>query len=1020
MELVEENLVGLNTGSVRQVKYVLSNVCGDRDLGEYFERCVLNIERIVNLIMCEINSTKKDLAYWEGLSSASSLEIAYMRSQLYVYRMIFGKTDLDKKVPLSSRFHMTRDRVEKALRRFSTVMTGSAVTGSNTKTESNFEPKPASRAIIHEDVIQEDNTESNQYQTQPRRRNVNSPPRSTYRSSALSLTSMPDPSTEPKMFENVEKQIFVLRFDLQQLSCMLASVKESADHLKRIFNEVAVTTQRTVTSRAKHQPSFLHPKLADQFHCFAKERIQQSLSDLSSTLKTYDLRPVTLQNIHRPLHLEQPFSEVISEAMSNMWSSIESILKTNTLSATALEMLQSVRFMPEQETNSESRGFVQHVAIDHEDEEMNEIIRTFNEIDTLVHSLKDGEYPLQITDAYARRPSRLERLWLRDFVIIAACAAALSKLSGMYKDGTLQRMYVSCVELLAHGVKDHVIEPLTDLSKYLFERIKNDAELIVTRKELMQSKEELKAMLDGYKKLYGLQPPATGQSETGVGSPNPRHSSGAGTPVGNPHAAKVDDLKPPAPTSKTAGPLQVSPKPSGGPSVTGKPSENDTFTRQLSENSMLPVVAQSLKRATDSASASIDSILRAMQETKDALSSTEIKPDLSEFEIPDAAKQSKANINTTTTSAQHDAAASGSTAGAKTEAGAVPIDLVVIDENIDKDMDSLMNRYIQEIESPLKGVLFGSVVTAALIQMQKIKVMTEAAMMRMDQVLASNQLTMAGTAAMPALMLISGAGFVVKRLFSSSPPSHGEKTLRLRLALTNVERSLQAVYSVKGGRGGSSDLDLRLKSSRLSWEEQAASPRRIRERNSSRPDLLQASLDSDTTCTKVAADSAASPEVTNPSPLVNITVDTSAGETGTETLRTIETPSHSAGGRARANTFKYTENSILINRGNLCFDIIILRNELSRAFIPRYQRNLAGMPLGPRWFFLPTYRPRQNFTRLLYRMLFGEVSDFDDELEYQAIVDDVTHLEAPDDEVDGLKKISIATRMRSSYRCFNI
>ena len=91
-----------------------------------------------------------------------------------------------------------------------------------------------------------------------------------------------------------------------------------------------------------------------------------------------------------------------------------------------------------------------------------------------------------------------------------------------------------------------------------------------------------------------------------------------------------------------------------------------------------------------------------------------------------------------------------------------------------------------------------------------------------------------------------------------------------------------------------------------------------------------------------------------------------------------------------------------------------------QALLPRYQRNLARMPVGPRWFFLPTFRPRQNFTRLLYRMLFGEVSDFDDELEYQAIVDDLTHLEAPDDEVDGHKKISIATRMRSSYRCFNI
>ena len=129
MEMVEENLVGLNTGSVRQVKFVLSNVCGDRGLGEYYERCVLVIERIVSLIMCEINSTKKDLAYWEGLSSASSLEMAYMRSQMYFYRLIFGQTGIPK-VPLSSRFHMTRGKIEKALRRLSTVITRSPTPGS--------------------------------------------------------------------------------------------------------------------------------------------------------------------------------------------------------------------------------------------------------------------------------------------------------------------------------------------------------------------------------------------------------------------------------------------------------------------------------------------------------------------------------------------------------------------------------------------------------------------------------------------------------------------------------------------------------------------------------------------------------------------------------------------------------------------------------------------------------------------------------------------------------------------------
>jgi hypothetical protein len=38
--------------------------------------------------------------------------------------------------------------------------------------------------------------------------------------------------------------------------------------------------------------------------------------------------------------------------------------------------------------------------------------------------------------------------------------------------------------------------------------------------------------------------------------------------------------------------------------------------------------------------------------------------------------------------------------------------------------------------------------------MQKLKVHTESALISMDKVLASNQLTMAGTAAMPAFLFV--------------------------------------------------------------------------------------------------------------------------------------------------------------------------------------------------------------------------------------------------------------------------
>jgi hypothetical protein len=45
--------------------------------------------------------------------------------------------------------------------------------------------------------------------------------------------------------------------------------------------------------------------------------------------------------------------------------------------------------------------------------------------------------------------------------------------------------------------------------------------------------------------------------------------------------------------------------------------------------------------------------------------------------------------------------------------------------------------------------------------MQKLKVHTESALLTMDQVLASNQLTMAGTAAMPALLFFGAWGVYI-------------------------------------------------------------------------------------------------------------------------------------------------------------------------------------------------------------------------------------------------------------------
>jgi hypothetical protein len=48
-------------------------------------------------------------------------------------------------------------------------------------------------------------------------------------------------------------------------------------------------------------------------------------------------------------------------------------------------------------------------------------------------------------------------------------------------------------------------------------------------------------------------------------------------------------------------------------------------------------------------------------------------------------------------------------------------------------MAALMSAYERELQAPIQGVVFGNLMTAILIQMQKLKVHTEAAMLTMDQ-----------------------------------------------------------------------------------------------------------------------------------------------------------------------------------------------------------------------------------------------------------------------------------------------
>lgn len=67
-------------------------------------------------------------------------------------------------------------------------------------------------------------------------------------------------------------------------------------------------------------------------------------------------------------------------------------------------------------------------------------------------------------------------------------------------------------------------------------------------------------------------------------------------------------------------------------------------------------------------------------------------------------------------------------------------------------MQSVMSSYEQEMRSPIRNLVAGDLARCLLIQVQRLKVDTEAAMLELDQILRSNELSISLVAAVPGLI----------------------------------------------------------------------------------------------------------------------------------------------------------------------------------------------------------------------------------------------------------------------------
>ena len=111
------------------------------------------------------------------------------------------------------------------------------------------------------------------------------------------------------------------------------------------------------------------------------------------------------------------------------------------------------------------------------------------------------EFPLRFSrcEAVLHRPSHWERFWLRNTLLCVAGACSARVLYSMWRNGQLKSLTLGWWEWLQSKVKTHIVEPVSDLCRELFDSI-SKREYVVTREELEESRRALHRMLDDFSK----------------------------------------------------------------------------------------------------------------------------------------------------------------------------------------------------------------------------------------------------------------------------------------------------------------------------------------------------------------------------------------------------------------------------------------------------------------------------------------------------------------------------------------
>lgn len=103
-------------------------------------------------------------------------------------------------------------------------------------------------------------------------------------------------------------------------------------------------------------------------------------------------------------------------------------------------------------------------------------------------------------------------------------------------------------------------------------------------------------------------------------------------------------------------------------------------------------------------------------------------------------------------------------------------------------LEIVMYRYEKELMHPIQNILNGELVRAILIQVQKLKLDTETAMLELDQILRANEINFAVLTALPAFFLSLLLIMLVRAWFKQDTKAEGRgRVARIQRRLLVVE-----------------------------------------------------------------------------------------------------------------------------------------------------------------------------------------------------------------------------------------